>query len=115
MEVEIRLAPLLFTRVMIGVFGRVLTANLNKVEQGSLFSALFGEKGSILKHLQNIFAKKWINAVNQTFLYFKIKPTMLFLTILTYLNKNDKIKKKLLENVQINLNIYKISNIDKSF
>ena len=81
MEIETTIDPLKFTKVELVVLGCVLPANLIKVDQRSLFRAIFDEGGWILKDLPKILDKKLIKLVNNTSFYLKIKSTILFLTI----------------------------------
>ena len=89
MKVEVGLAPLEFTKIVLVLFGCVLPAKLIKVDQRKLFPALFDEKGWIMKHVRKILAKKYI--VNDPFfLSLIIKSTTLLLSIFTFFfYKND--------------------------
>ena len=68
MEVEVSLAPLVFTMIVSVVSECVLKENLFKVDQRSLFRAIFDEKGWISKYLPKILAKKY-NQNSQPYLF----------------------------------------------
>ena len=76
MKVEVKLAPSEFTKTVLVVERCVLSENLIKVEQRSLFHAIFDEKDIILKCLSKFLANKQIKIDNNnTFLFLKIKST----------------------------------------
>ena len=89
MEVEAGLAPFLVYKDCVSCFWVCTSGDVDRSGLKKLISVNFWWKSWILKYLAKILAKKNQN-IQQYFLSSKMKSTVLFLTIFTFLSKIDE-------------------------